>query len=91
MQAMNRLSESSKLLKIDGQRFDLPVERTMMNAISWGNPFTVAYRGFEIGDPEVDKRIVVWADLVLVDDKAESAVYSIKGRWARRWWRNTAP
>jgi len=76
------LKETSKLLKIDSKRFDLLVERTLLAAINRGKPFTVAYRGFEIGDPELDKRIVAWAEKMLIGDAVESGAYSMKGRWA---------
>jgi hypothetical protein len=76
------LKETSKLLKIDSKRFDLLVKRSLLAAISGGKPFTIAYRGFEIGDPEVDKRIVAWAEEMLIGDAVESGAYSMKGRWA---------
>jgi hypothetical protein len=58
------LLEASKLLKIDEKRFDRMVAHTMYAAYS-RNPFKVAYQGFEIGDPAIDKRLVDWAEGVL--------------------------
>jgi hypothetical protein len=57
------------------------VKRTLLAAISRGKPFTVAYRGFEIGDPEVDKRIIAWADEMLLEDDI-SASHAMRRRWA---------
>jgi hypothetical protein len=56
------LEAASKLMKIDGTRFGDVVHSSLLYSGARRNPFTVAYRGFEIGDPEVDKRIVEWAD-----------------------------
>jgi hypothetical protein len=36
------------------------VRNTLLAAQNLRNPFTIAYRGFEIGDPAVDKRIAAW-------------------------------
>jgi hypothetical protein len=54
------LKEVSKLIALDEKRFDLLVRNTLLAAENRRNPFAVAYRGFEIGDPAVDKRIVAW-------------------------------
>jgi hypothetical protein len=54
------LKEASKLLAVDERRFGMLVRNTLLAAENLRNPFTVAYRGFEIGDPAVDKRIVAW-------------------------------
>jgi hypothetical protein len=54
------LKEASKLIALDEKRFDLLVRNTLLHAETRRNPFTVAYRGFDIGDPAVDKRIVGW-------------------------------
>jgi hypothetical protein len=55
------LKEASKLIALDEKRFDLLVRNTLLSASVRRNPFAVAYRGFAIGDPAVDKRIVAWA------------------------------
>src|SRR6266498_614452 len=62
--SLQALREASKLLKIDEKRFDKMVARTMYAAYS-RNPFKVAYQGFEIGDPAIDKRLVDWAEEIL--------------------------
>jgi hypothetical protein len=56
------LKEASKLMRLDEHRFANVVYNTLLHAGANRNPFTVAYGGFEIGDPEVDKRIIQWAD-----------------------------
>jgi hypothetical protein len=58
------LQQASKLLKIDEKRFDKMVAHTMYAAYS-RNPFKLAYEGFAIGDPAIDKRLVAWAEEVL--------------------------
>ena len=55
------LLAASKLMKIDAHRFGGMVYVTLLHAGTLRNPFTVAYRGFEIGDSEVDEKIVDWA------------------------------
>jgi hypothetical protein len=56
------LREESKLMKIDEQRFGKLVDLTLFHAINRANPFTLAYKGFEIGDPAIDKRIIAWIE-----------------------------
>lgn len=56
------LREASKLLKIDAKRFDDMVEATMDYAMGDGREFALAYQGFELGDPEIDKRILAVLD-----------------------------
>jgi len=56
------LREIGKLMKIDEKRFGYLVTMTLANAIGFGNPFAVAYRGFAIEDPAVDTRINAWAE-----------------------------
>jgi hypothetical protein len=74
------LREESKLMKIDDQRFGDLVNRTLFTALNRGNPFTLAYRGFEIGDPAVDKRIVAWAEKVFAYKDETNHVMT------RQWW-----
>lgn len=59
------LRETSKLLKLDEKRFDRMVDNTMSAAISNGHGFTLAYQGFELGDPAIDKRIMAVIEDVL--------------------------
>ncbi len=56
------LQEASKLMRIDEHRFGFIVEHCLLNAFSQRKGFQLAYRGFEIGDPAVDKRIMAWAE-----------------------------
>jgi hypothetical protein len=54
------LREASKLMKLDERRFGGMVSSALLHAGARHNPFPLAYKGFEIGDPEVDKRILEW-------------------------------
>jgi hypothetical protein len=54
------LQEESKLMKIDEKRFGDLVRLTLFHANNRGNSFTLAYRGFEIGDPAMDTRIAAY-------------------------------
>jgi hypothetical protein len=62
------LGEASKLIKVDEKRFDFMVRKTLIAAAAGHNPFVIAYQGFDIGDPAVDKRIAAWADEWLADE-----------------------
>jgi hypothetical protein len=56
------LEQASKLMRIDEDRFGSMVEHCLGHAYGRGRGFRVAYRGLEIGDPAVDKRIMAWAN-----------------------------
>jgi hypothetical protein len=74
------LKEVSKLIAIDEKRFGLLVRNTLSAALNLRNPITVAYHGFEIGDPAVDKRIAAWVE-------SQFDIDSWGGqRDIRRWW-----
>jgi hypothetical protein len=60
------LKELGKLMKIDERRFGFLVEQTFAEARDRGNPFSVAYQGFDIGDPALDSRIAAWAERELL-------------------------
>ena len=47
-----------------------------------GNPFELAYRGFAIGDPKVDKQIVAWAEEMLTQDLDHEEYGRFKPWWA---------
>jgi hypothetical protein len=57
------LMEASKLLKF--KKFSNLIGMILHTASNRGNPFPIAYLGIEIGDPEVSKRIITWAEEVL--------------------------
>jgi hypothetical protein len=82
------LREISKLIKIDEKQFGRMVEGALINARSYRNPFIVAYRGFEIGDPAVDSRIAPWVESQF--DKAESILRQANTdsevNQLKRWW-----
>ncbi len=59
----------SKLIAIDEGRFGPLVGRTLDNSTNWRNPFTVAYRGIEIGDNSVTSHVVAWSESALASDR----------------------
>jgi hypothetical protein len=75
------LREVGKLIAIDEKRFGMLVRNTLLAAENLRNPFTVAYRGFEIGDPAVNKRVVAWIGQEF-DDKTEFRQGQLKHWWA---------
>jgi hypothetical protein len=75
------LREISKLIAIDEKRFGMLVNLALLNAEGHRNPFEAAYRGFEIGDPAVDKRIEAWAEQQFAD-KPAFRQGQLKDMWA---------
>jgi hypothetical protein len=63
------LRQASKLIKLDEKRFGYLVDRTLWQARDFGNPFAVAYEGFEIGDPAIDSRIAAWVEVQLAEKR----------------------
>jgi hypothetical protein len=59
------LRATSTLMKIDEERFGWMVRIVLFSAMGYRNPFTVAYRGFAIGDPAIDSRIAEWTEAQL--------------------------
>jgi hypothetical protein len=62
------LKEAAKLIKIDEKQFGWMVDRTLIEAWSYRNPFAVAYGGLGIGDPAVDSRVAAWVQVYLSDE-----------------------
>jgi len=73
----NALKAASQLMKIDEARFGFMVGNILSNGMGYRNPFTVAYRGFAIGDPAIDSRIAVWTEALL-----SQSVKSTQQSWA---------
>lgn len=71
----------SKLIAIDEKRFGMLVRNTLLSVHGTQNPFTVAYRGFGIGDPAIDKRIIAWIGPQF-DDDSEFRQGQLKHWWA---------
>lgn len=63
----------SKLVSIDEKRFGSLVNRILDNAGNWRNPFSVAYKGLELGDDAVSRRIADWAESRLVSVRLQKA------------------
>jgi hypothetical protein len=61
----NALKAASQLMKIDEARFGWTVRIILFSGMGYRNPFTVAYRGFAIGDPLIDSRIAEWSEAQL--------------------------
>ena len=57
---VDALRAMSLLVAIEEQRFGLLAGRTLDNAISFRNPFAVAYSGLEIGDEALAAKIGEW-------------------------------
>jgi hypothetical protein len=74
------MREIAKLVAVDEKRFGPLVIDVLVNAQDRGNPFAVAYKGFDIGDPRVDKQIVAWASHEFED---ETAFWQGK---LKHWW-----
>jgi hypothetical protein len=84
---LQALREASKLLKIDEKRFDRMVYNTMAAAISRGNPFTLLYQGFDLGDPAIDKRLVAFAEGLLKEElpKLGNPIFDTPSSPRRQW------
>jgi hypothetical protein len=61
----------SKLISFDERRFGWLIGRTLDNAGNWRNPFTVAYRGLEMGDEAVSRYTAAWAEAVLTSERMQ--------------------
>src|SRR5262249_42606195 len=76
------LKEASRLLKLDEKRFDRMVPVIMDIAINEReNVFTLAYRGFELGEPAVSNRLAEWAEGKLRDSVAITP-HGLGNQWA---------
>ena len=78
------LQMARRLVKIDENRFGRLVGDTLTQSIGWRNPFGLAYRGFELGDPTVDKRIAAWGESQLTNKAGTTAAQM------KRWWAEAA-
>jgi hypothetical protein len=79
--------ELSKLMRLDEHRFGEYVESVLLSAQAKGDPYPLAYRGFDIGDPAVDKRIAAWAEKDLAEEmeRFSSPAYENVRRKRRIW------
>jgi len=75
------LKEISKLIAVDGKRFGTLVRGALTAAQNRRNPFVVAYRGFEIGDPALNKKLVEWIEPQF-DNETEFRQEQLKNWWA---------
>jgi hypothetical protein len=57
-----------KLMGLDETRFGPLVGRTLDSAGDWRNPFTIAYRAFDMGDEAVAGKVLEWAESALKSD-----------------------
>jgi len=92
------LRQISKLIKIDAIRFAPSVGETLQEAEirAGGNPFLLAYRGFDIGNTSVHGAIGSWAELELGDKMPALRQGDKVLRWdpvpeyrsgeVRNWW-----
>jgi len=65
------LREISKLMAIDEGRFGRLVGRTLDNSMHFRNPFTVAYRGLELGNDAVSRHTVAWLEAALASSRMQ--------------------
>jgi hypothetical protein len=63
----------AKLVHVDEDRFGPLVGRTLDNAGNWRNPFTVAYKGVELGDEGVAHRVTAWVETALASNRMQRA------------------
>jgi hypothetical protein len=61
------------------------VQRVLLGAQNIGNPYTLAYRGFEIGDPAIDRGIVAWGEELLGDEAKRYSIQSDDNIRGQRW------
>jgi hypothetical protein len=78
------LREESKLIKIDEQRFGSLVDDILFRAFRHSQPFALVYKGFEIGDPAIDKRIIAWIENEF--DFERGTKDSGRGAFAKQMW-----
>lgn len=57
-----------KLVALDENKFRQLVGRTLDNAGNWRNPFSIVYRGLEIGNEVVSRYVVVWVESALASN-----------------------
>jgi hypothetical protein len=65
------LREIGKLIAIDGSKFGYLVGRTLDNSVHFRNPFTVAYRGLELGNEAVSRHTLAWVKSALASDRMQ--------------------
>jgi hypothetical protein len=77
------MSQVAKLIKLDEKRFGDLLDRTLLeteNARA-ANPYILAYKSLELGDPQVEKRVYAWVQARLVD-KDEYRLRDLRKFWA---------
>jgi len=61
----------SKLIAIDDDRFGSLVGRTLDNALDFRNPFVVAYRGYDLKDEAIARRVADWSGSRLSSERMQ--------------------
>lgn len=81
------LRQLAKVLQFDEQRFGRMrlVQIALFRVLDFGNPYLLAYRGFEIGSTAIEKGIVAWAEQVLGEEMERFSGPSYEGRRRERW------
>ena len=67
------LKAIAKLMAIDGERFAPLVGNALTHSMNCRNPFTVAYRGLEIGDEAIARSTIAWAESALASTRMRRA------------------
>ena len=70
-----------KLMRIDEERFGGLVTQALSAAYGRANLVEVAYRGLDLRNPGMDRRIVEWIAPLLYDKKSPTAAARL-----RQWW-----
>jgi hypothetical protein len=60
-----------KLIRIDETRFARLVGRALTHSANWRNPFTLAYRGLQMGDEAVSRYTTTWAEAALTSSRMQ--------------------
>lgn len=67
------LKAIAKLITLDEKRFSPLVGRALTHSANWRNPFTVAYRGLEMGDETISRYTLAWAESALASNRMKRA------------------
>ena len=60
-----------KLIRLDEIRFARLVGRALTHSANWRNPFTLAYRGLQMGDEGVARYTTTWAEAALTSTRMQ--------------------
>jgi len=76
------LKAIDRLMKIDEARFGPLVSTALWRSYGTGKTVTVVYRGIDLGNSAMSRRIAEWIEPLLTDTKSPTAVALLKQQWA---------